>query len=417
MRNERQILLLGLFYICILLVTGGCDVVKNDVAPKKAFMLKNDSLTTFMNSPGEINVLLNDIISEEATVSIGQPTHGVAELIEDGVKLVYTPTTDYLGLDSLTYRVCVGTNCRSARVFLEVLPVCQTELIRYTLDKNQGSPSFSIPANKPCVNGTFKLVRAPQHGTATLDLNWFSYTPSDDFVGQDSLTIYAECQESAECYTVTYAFRVKDPANCQFKAFDDRATIWENSEFINQVSVRMNDDTCGAVTTAITQMPAHGAAKLDEFRHINYVPNKNYVGPDQLTYTICNMAGQCSSATVYYTVKKDVDFESCKTTIAAKADKVTVTRNNTSSQEIEIDVLANDVLCGTNMNYFTIEITKQPQQGTIIPFSDDTNRPKFRYETTAKGPAADTFSYRICYISQNLIDEVCKEAEVEITIQ
>lgn len=305
----------------------GCDIVKEDIGPAATINLKNDTLNIDVNATGEINILLNDDFTGNAMVELGQPVHGKTTLSNDGKKLIYTAATGYVGLDSLTYKLCVGKQCQEAKVF----------------------------------------------------------------------------------------FRVSQ--NCLLKAFDDHLGIWENSEYFYWIPLRENDDTCGTVTTTITRMPAHGKAMLDAFSKVYYRPEKNYTGPDQITYTICNPDGQCSEAIVYLTVKKDLDFESCRDKFEANADKAAIERNsNLSNNFVDVDVLSNDILCNAIRDRIYLQVSKQPQKGLVEVILDSNNRSKFRYVTLVNGPATDTFRYKICYKSKNQIEEVCKEAEVEIVI-
>jgi hypothetical protein len=85
-----------------------------------------DYTTVFYNTSGTIDVLLNDLLGNcthnAITVAVTtQPTHsnGPATVNADN-NIVYTPATDFVGKDSLTYTITCGSNSSSAKVYYTV---------------------------------------------------------------------------------------------------------------------------------------------------------------------------------------------------------------------------------------------------------------------------------------------------------
>ncbi len=412
MRLPKLFCLTVFFLVSLLAGITSCDLFQNDDGPRHQIELQNDNLFTTINLPAQVDILINDQFSGEITITIAQPIHGQAALNSQGKILTYTPAKDYVGRDSLTYQVCNRDKCQSAKVLFRMLPDCHSYPQNFTLDKEEAFSNFDLFGPNPCLNGTSELVQLPKHGTVILNNNIFSYTPAKGYIGPDSLVVYTNCPERQECQTIVYRFRIKDPANCQITAFDDHANIWENSQDSgNHLFIRRNDDTCGVAITAITKQPAHGTATVDAIQQIHYIPNKDYTGPDELTYTICKTGNQCASAKVYINVRKDLDFEECKTLLQVNSDKATIPSSNATSKTVNVDVLKNDVVC--EKKFYYIKLGPQPPNGTIEVNPDNT----IKYTAATSSPGIDRFTYLICASSSNAIDEICKEAEVEITIK
>ena len=83
----------------------------------------DDSLTIEKNIVTEIDVLGNDLGFDGGTLSIAtQPSNGVALLSSGNTKITYTPTTDYVGTDSFTYSITIGTTVVTATVSITLVP-------------------------------------------------------------------------------------------------------------------------------------------------------------------------------------------------------------------------------------------------------------------------------------------------------
>src|SRR5699024_10578713 len=70
----------------------------------------------------DIKQLVNDTISGGFTISISNPKNGTATLQSDSV-VMYSPTHNYTGKDSIIYQVCLTTCpniCSSATIYITV---------------------------------------------------------------------------------------------------------------------------------------------------------------------------------------------------------------------------------------------------------------------------------------------------------
>ncbi len=186
----------------------------------------NDGFTTnedtALNVTAANGVLKNDTdpnSSQTMTAAVvTQPAHGTLTLNANG-SLIYTPTANYNGPDSFTYRVSDGIAQSSpATVNITVTAVNDapvaaansynaTQDTALNVDQATGVLANDTDAEGTALNAT--VVTQPQHGTVTLNTNGsFVYTPATDFTGLDSFTYRASdgaAQSSPATVTITIA--------------------------------------------------------------------------------------------------------------------------------------------------------------------------------------------------------------------
>ncbi len=151
----------------------------------------------------------NDIRSSGiALYLLRQPDHGVAWVKDN--KINYRPFNLSFTIDSLDYRICLGINCSSARVYiyshqpnsrpvLSDIPVTLQEDESLTFSENTFQSAFNDPDGDQLYQ--VKLVSLPKNGILMLnndtltavqelsvsELNDFIYIPYPDFNGSDYL--------------------------------------------------------------------------------------------------------------------------------------------------------------------------------------------------------------------------------------
>jgi large repetitive protein len=85
-----------------------------------AIVLHTDRANTAVNTPVTLHVTANDTITGgTAVLSISSaPGHGSASV--SGLAIVYSPSSGFNGLESFSYRVCIGSTCATAAVDVQV---------------------------------------------------------------------------------------------------------------------------------------------------------------------------------------------------------------------------------------------------------------------------------------------------------
>jgi hypothetical protein len=205
------------------------------VTPPVPPVASNDNYTVTqglaLNVPAP-GVLANDTGGSAplSALLVTGPTHGILNLNTNG-GFVYTPTNNFTGTDTFTYRDTDGvTNSTPATVTItvvpEVPPVANDD--SYTLTANS---TFSVQApgvlgNDYQTNGnplTAVLISGPTNGTLTLTNNGgFTYIPSGGFSGHDGF-VYRATDGVANSSNATVTLSVLPPGTLFFDNFS-RAT-------------------------------------------------------------------------------------------------------------------------------------------------------------------------------------------------
>jgi Cys-rich repeat protein len=351
-----------------------------------------------------IAVLINDSDGDDGADAlvlngiIDAPAHGDVVVNVDGT-VTYAPDANYNGVDSFTYEVCVGSQCRIAVVTIAVTPINDAPVgaddgattpldTAVTVDvlANDADPDDDAIA----VTG----VNVPGHGTVTInDDGTVTYTPNAGYVGEDSFS-YSVCDELGACDTAMVSVDV-GVDNAPPIAVDDVITLGEDSGPV-AVDVLDNDsDPDGNPLSVVSvSQPLHGIATIDEDGAVVYAPEPNYEGFDSFTYTVCDDVGACETATVEVTIEgmndAPVAVDDELTTEAGRATTIAVLDNDHDPD--------GDTLMVTDLD---------GAEGQVVIEEDGTLT--FMAEDGFTGEA--TFSYTVCDP-----EGLCAEATVTVHV-
>ena len=159
----------------------------------------------------------------------------------------------------------------------------------------------------------------PANGTVNIDNNGTPNDPTDDIVtyipdpdynGQDTFN-YTICNVFGDCSTATVIVDVLPILD----TIDDSFSTAEDTPVV--LNILANDNDIPTVGTLTTTNPANGSLTLDDGGTPNdpsddmvtYTPNGNFDGMDSFTYTVCDTAGNCDTATVTILVTDEVDLD------------------------------------------------------------------------------------------------------------
>ncbi|NDE10650.1 MAG: gliding motility-associated C-terminal domain-containing protein, partial [Chitinophagia bacterium] len=174
----------------------------------------NDVVITSINTSTIVNILSNDksgnsssSLNPKSVIVTEQPSHGTVVANIDGT-IIYTPNNNFVGSDSLIYRVCDNSStpiCQTAVVYFTVIPAGLSRTLAaddfltvsgnsngtYTAtgnvlgnDKNSGGGSLSA-----------SLVSGPNLSQGTLVFNAdgsYVFTPASGFSGPVDI-VYTAC--------------------------------------------------------------------------------------------------------------------------------------------------------------------------------------------------------------------------------
>ncbi|MEA2450951.1 MAG: large repetitive protein [Thermoleophilaceae bacterium] len=269
------------------------------------------SLTTDEDTPGSWTPSVSDANSDPVTCEIvSQPSHGSATVSSDCSTGGYTPTGNYNGPDSFTYRATDSHSALSntATVSATVNPVndapSAADRSLTTAEDTAGSWTPSVADVDSGDPATCAIVSQPAHGSASVasDCSSGTYTPSGDYNGSDSFTYRATDSHSAQSGAATVSATIT-AVNDAPSAADRSLTTAEDTSGSWTPSV-VDADSGDSASCAIVSQPAHGSATVaSDCSGGTYTPNGNYNGSDSFTYRATDsQSAQSGAATVSATV-------------------------------------------------------------------------------------------------------------------
>ncbi|MEP3370934.1 MAG: gliding motility-associated C-terminal domain-containing protein [Maribacter dokdonensis] len=198
-----------------------------------------------------------------------------------------------------------------------------------------------------------------------------------------------------------------DPdSNVDLDVVDDAVTTPVNT--LIEIDMLDNDFSIPTDGTLTVTDPSNGTVEVNDGGTtddisddtITYVPNDGFEGTDTFEYTVCDLEGNCDTATITITVGEPIELD--------VVDDAVTTPVNTP---IEIDMLDNDfgiptdgTLTITDPSSGTVEIN---DGGTPDDISDDT----ITYVPNDGFEGTDTFEYTVCDLEGN-----CDTATIEINV-
>ncbi|WP_010522166.1 T9SS C-terminal target domain-containing protein [Aquimarina agarivorans] len=426
----------------------GCDTATISITVVNLNDIPNalfDSAEVDENSSNnEIDVLDNDTFGGDGpgTTSINitvPPINGVATVDDQGTPadvtddiILYTPTVNSSANDSLSYEICdVDGECASASVNIMVnevngLPVAIAD--DFSINEDAILSLLNVLSNDDFGSdgaGSFTVVGLPANGTVIVNAGTdvtdptddvLEYTPNPNFFGNDALT-YEICDSNGDCVVGNVAI-VIEAVNDLPSPVDDLNMVAEDS-VNNEINVLDNDSFGGdgPSTTAITITinPTNGVATVNTNGTPNdptddileYIPNPDFFGNDELTYQICDADGSCETAKVEISVTNDTtDLPN------AVDDMATISEDSVDN---EINVLENDTFGGDGAGNTAIAITVTPTNGVATVNTNGTpNDPTdntITYTPESNFFGTDILTYEICDASTD-----CTTAVVTITV-
>ena len=190
------------------------DVFGSSASSNSPPVANNQAVTTDKNTAKSITLTATDSNNDPLAYTIvTPPSHGTITA-GTGAGRTYTPSSNYVGPDSFTFKANDGTvDSNTATVSITVqdtnsAPVANNQAV--TTNKNTAK-SITLTAtdsnNDPL---TYSIVTQPSHGTITGGTGaGRTYTPNTGYVGPDSFTFKAN-DGTADSNTATVSITVQD---------------------------------------------------------------------------------------------------------------------------------------------------------------------------------------------------------------
>jgi large repetitive protein len=387
--------------------------------PNTQPVANRDDASTPRNTLITVTVLGNDTDAEglnPASVTVTKnPVNGSAVVNANGT-ISYTPTTGFIGQDTLIYRVCDNGSpalCDTALVvFTVVAPPNDTPMANRDDYQTLPNTLITMPVlgNDVDTEGgldpaTVGIVLQPTNGTTVINPNGtIAYTPNAGYIGNDTL-IYRVCDKGIPslCDTALVVITVSATANNTPVANRDDATT--NPNTLVSIPVLGNDSDIEGLNPAsvsVTQNPANGIALVNTDGSISYTPNVGFTGNDTLIYRVCDNGIPALCDTALVVIKVVVPVNNAP---VANRDDVSTTPNTL----VSIPVLTNDTDTEGGINPASVTVTQNPANGTVLVNVNGT----ISYTPTAGFIGKDTLIYRVC---DNGTPALCDTALVVITV-
>lgn len=256
-------------------------------------------------------VLINDLDADgdALTASLDNPaSHGEVSLQQDG-SFTYLPQVGFSGADTFSYTASDGQAASiPVTVTITVAPPNGAPITTddaYTTDEdtalNVAAPGLLANDDDPDGDAlAAELAELPNAGQVVVNSDGsFSYTPQPDFHGSDSFT-YSVDDGHGNSSTAQVIITV-NPINDTPQAQDDFASSEGDTPV--DIPVLANDLGLGdrPLTISLETSPGEGIVELID-NLIRYTPFGGFTGSDSFTYSVTDLDGEISSATVIVTL-------------------------------------------------------------------------------------------------------------------
>lgn len=224
--------------------------------------------------------------------------------------LKYTPETGFTGQDSFSFVILdsAGALSNEATVTITVDPAppgnSPPSAINQNVEADEDiAKGITLTASDPDLDSlTYQLTSLPQHGSLSGALPDLTYTPDDDYNGQDSFTFKAN-DGTVDSNEATISITV-NAVNDEPDAINDNADTPQDTPVT--ISVLENDDDVDGDTLTVSSadpLSANGGIVTDnQDGTLSYTPPIGFTGEDTFSYTISDGNGGSDDATVTVSV-------------------------------------------------------------------------------------------------------------------
>ena len=147
----------------------------------------------------------------------------------------------------------------------------------------------------------------------------------------------------------------------------------------------------------MTGGPSNGPTSVNPDGSIDYTPDPDFFGTDTFTYEVCDLAGDCDTATVDITVN-DVNEPPVADNDSDSVDE---------DSSVTVDVLGNDTDADDGLDPSSVTVTGGPTNGPTSVNPDGS----IDYTPDPDFFGSDSFTYEVCDFAGD-----CDTATVDITV-
>jgi hypothetical protein len=214
--------------------------------------------------------------------------------------LIYTPNPDFWGQDEFSFKLHDGIeNSMLASVLIKVRAVEDIPMPNHINVKLREDTSFPItlsgidPDNDPL---TFSVVKAPSHGRLSGEAPNLTYTPDPNFSWLDSFSFtVSDGKAQSELGIVSISvIPVNDPPTAK----DDNITTQEDVPVTIDILANDSEPDNEILQVSNVTQGMNGLVTINPDDTLTYMPNAEFHGNDQFTYTVIDGEGEMDTAIV-----------------------------------------------------------------------------------------------------------------------
>jgi gliding motility-associated-like protein len=253
------------------------------------------------DTPTAITLTASDANADPLIFTItSAPTHGT--LSGSGANITYTPTLNYNGPDSYTFKVNDGSvDSNIATVSITVTPVNDRPVaLGQSVDYFYNTPQPITLAGTDIEGDalTYIIVAGPAHGSLSGSGSNITYTPNSGYVGSDSFTFKVN-DGTTDSNIATVSLFLDPSSNLPPVADNQTRSVVEDTP--SPITLTASDANADPLTFSIVTPPTHGALS-GSGADLIYTPNLNYNGPDSYTFKVNDGSVDSNIATITITV-------------------------------------------------------------------------------------------------------------------
>ena len=342
--------------------------VANDVT---ASMDENKEFNRFQ--PVTITLDATDVEGDALTYSVvGDVTSGTLGSVSTN-QIIYTPTQDFNGTDTFTYKANDGTDdSNTATVTITINSVNDAPVTTNQSAATNEDTAVDITLTSSDVDGdtiTYSIVSDVSNGTTSLSGATVTYTPTANWNGTETFTFKAN-DGTVDSNTSTVTITVASVNDAPVVENLSMTVVKNNSKELN---LNANDVDSSTFTFTINSNPSNGTTSLSGTT-VTYTPNTDFVGDDSMSYIANDGESDSNSGIISISVINNAS---------------PVTSNQTASMNedtaVDISLTATDA---ENDN-LTYSIVSDASNGTT-----SLSGATVTYTPTANWNGSDTFTFK-----------------------
>ena len=339
-----------------------------------------------------VTIFLNatDVDGDDLTYSVvGSPTNGTLGSI-NGNQIIYTPTQDYNGEDTFTYKANDGTvDSNTATVTITINSVNDAPVAEdITVSTNEDTPkSITLQDAVSDVDGdvlkAWRIIVTQTNGsTSGVGTGGIiTYTPPANFNGTDTFQYRVIDPAGLESNTATVTITVAAVNDAPVTSDQTASTDEDTAVDITLSSTDVEGDS---VTYSIVSDVSNGSTSLSGST-VTYTPTANYNGTDTFTFKANDGTDDSNTSTVTITVAAVNDV----TTLTNKS--VTIAEDVASANVQSIEVGSQLDIDGDTLTYI---IVSNPSNGSVGSFANTSGAKTIKYLPNANFNGTDTFTFK-----------------------